>query len=74
MLPELWSKKSLVNQTLQGAHGVVEALGCWRGRWYGLLGVSQVIGRGGHCCFVARVHENEKKPSKQKFTGLVVIP
>jgi hypothetical protein len=32
-------------------------------------------GRGVWCghCFVARVYENEKKPCKRRFTGLVVV-
>ena len=45
--------------------------GC-RGRWFGRLVVSWACGAS-EVSVVARVHENEKKPCKRWFTGLIVV-
>jgi len=67
------TKRTPCKPTFTGHAGL---RGCCRGLAYPsvwLLGWCH--GCGGWCghCFVARVHENEKKPCKRQFTGLVVV-
>jgi hypothetical protein len=66
------TKKNPVNRRLQGMEGGQEVVLGRRSRWLSRLGVLWTWEAVCHC-FVARVHENEKKPCKRRFTGLVVV-
>jgi len=60
--------KDPVNVGLQGAQGDVEVLEIRRRGRYSQRGASWTCRQGGSW-FVARVHENDKKPRYLRFTG-----